>query len=138
MPLTEKQKNTISSELDYKATKSSGPGGQSVNKVNTSVELRFNIYESNVLDEKQKNLLFKKLQNRINASGELVLTSQVARSQWQNKMNVTNLFFELVEKALRPAKKRVKTKPSAASVKKRLNKKKQQSQKKELRKPPNI
>jgi len=138
MPLTEKQKNTISNELDYKATKSSGPGGQSVNKVNTSVELRFNIDESNVLDEKQKNLLFKKLQNRINTSGELVLTSQVARSQWQNKINVTNLFFELVEKALKPAKKRIKTKPSAASIKKRLNKKKQQSEKKELRKPPNV
>ena len=138
MKLSEAQIEKLEKELQYTATKSGGPGGQHVNKVNTSVELRFNVSKSTVLDDKQKQIALHKLQNRINTEGELILVSRSARSQWQNKTKVREKFFELIEKALRPAKKRKKTKPTAASRKKRLENKKKRSQKKELRKPPEI
>ncbi|MFW5832312.1 MAG: alternative ribosome rescue aminoacyl-tRNA hydrolase ArfB [Prolixibacteraceae bacterium] len=138
MKLSEIQKEKLDKELKYSATKSGGPGGQNVNKVNTSVELRFNVPDSAILDENQKQTVLHKLQNRINTEGDLILVSRSARSQWQNKMKVTEKFFELLEKALTPAKKRKKTKPTAASLKKRLENKKKKSQKKELRKPPEV
>ncbi len=138
MKLSEIQKEKLDNELRYSATKSGGPGGQNVNKVNTSVELRFNVPDSAILDENQKQTVLNKLQNRISSEGDLILVSRSARSQWQNKMKVTEKFFELLEKALTPAKKRKKTKPTAASRKKRLENKKQKSQKKELRKPPEV
>lgn len=138
MPLSETQKEKLKSELNFTATKSGGPGGQNVNKVNTSVELRFHVLESETLNDTQKQRVLRKLQNRINAEGELILVSRVARSQWQNKTKVTEKFYELLEKAVTPAKKRKKTKPTAASRKKRLENKKKQSKKKELRKPPGI
>ena len=90
------------------------------------------------LDELQKQIILIKLNNRINAEGELILVSRIARSQLQNKIKVTERFFELLEKALTPVKKRKKTKPTLASRKKRLENKKNQSEKKELRKPPSI
>ncbi|HKJ79323.1 MAG TPA: alternative ribosome rescue aminoacyl-tRNA hydrolase ArfB [Prolixibacteraceae bacterium] len=138
MSLRESQKQQLESELNYSATKSGGPGGQNVNKVNTSVELRINITESAGLNESQKQTVLHKLQNRINLENELILVSRSARSQWQNKTMVTKKFFELLEKALAPTKKRIKTKPTATARKKRLENKKKRSQKKDLRKPPEV
>ena len=138
MQLSETQKEKLVNEAEFSATKSGGPGGQNVNKVNTSVELRFSVPNSAELDETQKQRILHKLQNRINTEGELILVSRAARSQWQNRTKVTEKFFELLEKALTPPKKRKKTKPTAASRKKRLEKKKKQSQKKQLRKPPEM
>lgn len=136
MKLSETQIEKLEKEPGYSATRSGGPGGQHVNKVNTSVELRFNVPESAVLDENQKQTVLHKLHNRINTEGELILVSRSARSQWQNKTKVTEKFFELLQQALTPAKKRKKTKPTKASRKKRLENKKKKSQKKVLRKPP--
>jgi len=104
--------------------------------VNSGVELRFAVTDSGILSERQKSILLAKLRNRINLEGELILFSESERSQLRNKVNVTNLFFELVEKALTPAKKRIKTKPTAASRLKRLEGKKQLSEKKDRRKSP--
>ena len=136
LPLSVKEK--LEKEIIYSASKSGGPGGQHVNKVNTSVELRFPVSESEALNGKQKQLVFSKLKNRINNNGELILVSRSERSQWRNKTIVTETFFSLLEKAMTPAKKRIKTKPTVASGRKRLENKKKQGLKKELRKPPGI
>ncbi len=136
MQFSVETKEKLEKELQFSATKSGGPGGQNVNKVNTSVELRFDVKNSAGLTEKQKQTVLQKLKNRINTEGEMILVSRSERSQWQNKRKVTEFFFELLEQALVPPKKRVKTKPTAASLKKRTENKKKQAEKKRLRKPP--
>lgn len=120
-------------ELKFSASRSSGPGGQNVNKVNTKVELRFRIADSVLLSEKEKERLLEKLANRINSDGELILVSQTERSQLKNKEAVTEKFYHLITRALTPKKKRKRTKPSAESVEKRLEAKRIQSEKKERR-----
>lgn len=138
MKLSSSTKEKLAKEVNYSATKSGGPGGQNVNKVNTSVEIRFSVSGSEVLNDEQKQVIIIKLKNRINNEGELILVSRSERTQWRNKTLVTENFFELLEKALTPAKKRIKTKPTAASGRKRIENKKKQSQKKDLRKPPSL
>jgi len=138
MQISDSLKEKLSNETVYSASKSGGPGGQHVNKVNTSVELRFSIPKSVFLNERQKQILLNKLKNRINSEGILILVSRNYRSQLRNKIHVTENFFNLLEKALTPVKKRKKTRPTEASRKKRLELKKKLAQKKERRKPPSI
>lgn len=138
MHFTDEQKHQLEAECKFAATRSSGPGGQNVNKVNSRVELRFDLENSAVLDTRQKDILQKKLKNRINSEGEMILVSESERSQLRNRQMVTALFFDLMEKALAPRKKRRKTKPTLASKLKRLNKKRQLSEKKDRRKPPRL
>lgn len=138
MQLSEEIKKQLEAECSFSASRSSGPGGQNVNKVNTRVELRFSVEHSQVLSDDEKNLLFKKLKNRINSEGELILASESERSQLRNRAKVTALFYELVEKALTPPKKRFKTKPTLASRIKRVESKKQHSEKKNMRKRPEM
>jgi ribosome-associated protein len=129
-------KEQLLAEVQFSASRSGGPGGQSVNKVNTKIELRFPVQKSAVLDENQKLLILSKLKNRINNQGELLLTSSAERTQWKNKEKATRKFFELIEKALTKPRKRKKTKPTEASRLKRIENKKKQAQKKSFRKPP--
>ncbi|RIJ50770.1 aminoacyl-tRNA hydrolase [Maribellus luteus] len=136
MQLLEEIKKQLEAECSFSASRSSGPGGQNVNKVNTRVELRFSVEHSQVFSDDEKNLLFKKLKNRINSEGELILASEVERSQLRNRAKVTALFYELVEKALTPPKKRIKTTPTNSSRLNRLESKKQMAEKKQRRKPP--
>ena len=75
----------LSSECIFAASRSSGPGGQNINKVNTKVELRFNITDSKILNDSEKELLLEKLASRINQEGLLILSSQSERSQLKNK-----------------------------------------------------
>lgn len=138
MIFSEERKKGLQLEIKYAATRSSGPGGQNVNKVNTRVELRFSVDNSLILSAIEKNKIRFKLKNRINIEGELVLVSQVERSQWRNKEVVTHKFFVFIEKALTPIKKRIKTSPTKLSRLKRLEGKKRMSQKKQLRKPPQL
>jgi len=136
MKFSQSKKEELLSEVTFSASRGGGPGGQNVNKVSTKVELRFDVNDSETLPETQKQRILSKLKNRITTDGELVLTSSVERTQWRNKEKVTQKFFELVEQALTPPKKRIKTKPTKASKAKRLENKKKQGQKKQLRKPP--
>jgi ribosome-associated protein len=136
MALSDSIKEKILAEITFSASRSSGPGGQHVNKVNTQVELRFQIEGSAVLDERQKQLLMAKLKNRINGQGELIITSKTERTQWRNRENGIQKFFDLVEQALKKTPKRIKTRPTGASRLKRLENKKQRSLKKDLRRPP--
>ena len=126
--------DTISNELEYSFSRSGGPGGQHVNKVNTKVTLRWNIANSQLLEEEQKELLLKKLAKRITNEGELVLTSQEGRSQLANKIDAIAKLDKLLTKAFTVKKKRKPTKPTRASVQKRLESKKKQSEKKRWRK----
>ena len=104
-----------------------------MNKVSTKVELGFDIGTSQILSEEQKAKLFLKLASRINKEGVLKIVSQSERSQLGNKQIVIRLFYELLEKAFKREKKRIKTKPSKASKRKRIEGKKKLSEKKALR-----
>ena len=127
------EKDQILSELKFTATRSSGKGGQNVNKVSSKVELRFNIQESNILSDSEKERIFEKLKNRISMDAVLIITSDSERTQLANKKKTIEIFYELIEKALTIPKKRIKTKPTKASKEKRLLEKKMQSEKKKQR-----
>jgi ribosome-associated protein len=125
----------FSPEFVFNAARSSGPGGQHVNKVSTKIELRFNVQDSHLLLDEEKNILVSKLAGRISKEGTLILVSQSERSQLDNKRNVIEKFYKLIEKALAPAKKRRITQPTITSRIKRLEAKHIHAEKKARRKP---
>jgi len=124
----------LDNELIYSASRSSGAGGQNVNKVNTRVELRIHIASSALLSDEEKTIISEKLANRINNDGFLILSSQTERSQLGNKEKVTDRFYALLEKALTPRKKRKATRPTLASKERRITTKHKTSERKNLRK----
>jgi len=124
----------IAHEITYRTSRSSGAGGQHVNKVSTRVELLFDVEGSNVLSASEKEKILSKLKNRISKEGVLTIACEETRSQSRNKEIAFERFISLLENALRPVKKRVATKPTKSSVKRRLKNKKVQSDKKDARK----
>ena len=125
---------SFSHELSYKTSRSSGSGGQNVNKVETSVTVLWKVEDSMVFTESEKERILLKLKNKINAEGILQTTVSESRTQLQNKKIATEKIQELVNKSLIVPKKRIATKPSRAKVEKRLESKKKLSEKKENRK----
>lgn len=123
----------LHTELDFKAVRSSGAGGQNVNKVSTKVILNWNSLTTSGLAENQLIRIREKLANRINKEGILILECDETRSQLKNKELVTNRFFYLLENALIVAKKRIATKIPKSVIRKRLNDKKMNSEKKQNR-----
>ncbi len=121
-------------EILFKATRSGGPGGQNVNKVSTRVELRFNVYASEVLTLQEKALISRKLKSKLTGSGDLIVTSQSERSQLMNRKKAEEKFYKLLASALTEKRKRKPTKPTEASKKKRLENKNQRGEIKKLRK----
>lgn len=124
----------LSGELVFTTSRSSGPGGQNVNKVNTKVTLRLDIPGSQVLTEEEKEILLKKLSSRLTNEGMLILSSQDKRSQLQNKEAVVGKFDSVMTNAFKKRKVRKPTKPSKASVEARITDKKRRSEKKKWRK----
>ena len=124
----------FTNEFKFNTSRSSGPGGQNVNKVNSKVELRFHITDSVLLNEFEMKLLFEKYATKITEDGELLIVSQKERSQLMNKEIVIEKFYDMLNKAFTPRKPRKATKPSRASKEKRLEKKRITSLKKESRK----
>ncbi|MFD2999992.1 alternative ribosome rescue aminoacyl-tRNA hydrolase ArfB [Pontibacter toksunensis] len=131
--MTNLQDRDFERELQFQASRSGGAGGQNVNKVATKVELRFDVQNSEVLTEEEKALIQDKLANRINSEGYLQVVSQTERTQLRNKETSISRFYELLRQALTKQKKRKATRPSRASVRKRLEGKKRQAEKKSAR-----
>jgi len=123
----------LSTEFSFKTSRSGGKGGQHVNKTETKVTLLFNISNSALLSEQQKARLLLKLENRINQDGFLQLSNSETRSQLRNKELVIENFYSILNKALIVNKKRKPSKPTKASITRRIQKKKRHSEKKNLR-----
>lgn len=120
-------------ELDYSASRGGGPGGQHVNKTASKVTVRFDVRQSPSLSERQRQLLLARLESRLTNDGVLVLSSHESRSQAANREEVTDRLVDLLREALRPRKRRRKTRPTRASKERRLDAKKQRGQIKRTR-----
>ncbi|WP_372757590.1 alternative ribosome rescue aminoacyl-tRNA hydrolase ArfB [Mariniflexile sp.] len=131
-------KDTLLQELTFKAVRSSGAGGQNVNKVSSKVELVFDLKASSVFNEVLKQRLKNKIQNRLTKEDVLMLQCEESRSQHKNKELVIKRFLELIENGLIIPKKRIPTKIPKAVIKKRLKMKRNLSDKKTTRRKPDI
>lgn len=129
---------TLISELTFKAVRSSGAGGQHVNKVSSKVMLTFNVSKSQGLSEEEKEILLKKLASKLTKEHLLILNSDESRSQHKNKELVTKRFISLIQEGLVIPKERIPTKIPKAVIKKRLDDKRKQSGKKADRKKPDL
>lgn len=133
-PVRINQRLTIpDSELEFRATRSGGPGGQHANTSATRIELTWNVRSSPSLSDRRRELLLSRIGNRLDSEGTLRLVCDTHRSQHRNRQEVIERFAELVAGALRPVKKRKKTRPPRASKERRLEKKKQRGRVKKLR-----
>jgi ribosome-associated protein len=122
-----------STEITFRFSRSGGPGGQNVNKVETKVELLFDVAGSTGLTDEQKQIILVREKNRIDAEGLLHVTAQESRSQFENREEAVEKFVSILAGALAKRKKRVKTRASKASREKRIEGKKIRGQKKQLR-----
>ncbi|WP_394344413.1 alternative ribosome rescue aminoacyl-tRNA hydrolase ArfB [Aggregatimonas sangjinii] len=122
--------------MNFKAVRSSGAGGQHVNKVATKIELSFVVQNSNGLTQQEKNRILLKLGNRLTKEHVLLLQCDESRSQHKNKELVIKRLLELLENAIKIPKKRRKTRPKRSAIEKRIASKKRNAQKKANRAKP--
>ena len=128
----------IVSDLHFKAVRSSGPGGQNVNKVSSKVVLTFDLTNSHALNEEEKVLIATKLATKLTSENILILNCDEDRSQLKNKTIVTKRFLILIEKALLVPKKRKATKVPRSVIEKRIKAKRNLSEIKQNRRKPNF
>lgn len=126
--------NKLLDEVSFNFSRSGGKGGQNVNKVETKVELVFNIPGSALLNEEKKSRLIKKLRSKLDSDGNLHIVSQSERYQLSNKKKAVEKFLKLMDNALKKEKKRIKTKKPEAVKQKILEEKKKHGIKKRERK----
>ena len=127
------EKRNIASEITIKASRSSGPGGQHVNKVSTKIEAYFNISDSKILTEAEKKTILGKLSAKLDKDQGLRVIDQSSRSQLKNKRHAIQKLIKFLEKALVKKKKRIPTKMSAAKRRDILAAKRKRSLVKKLR-----
>ncbi|HVO73436.1 MAG TPA: alternative ribosome rescue aminoacyl-tRNA hydrolase ArfB [Ignavibacteriaceae bacterium] len=120
-------------ELEFNFIRSSGPGGQNVNKVSTAVQLRFDIINSPSLHEEAKRKLIAVSGNRVSKEGILIIEAKRFRTQESNRHDAVQRFTELLKKAVKKPKKRIRTKPTGESKQRRIEEKKKRSETKKLR-----
>jgi ribosome-associated protein len=120
-------------EIQFNFIRSSGPGGQNVNKVSTAVQLRFDIVNSPSLNDEIKRRLIEKSGNRVTKEGILIIEAKRFRMQESNRQDAVERFIELIRKAEKKPKRRIKTKPSKESMQKRIEEKKKRSEVKKMR-----
>ena len=125
-----------SKEINFKMTKSSGPGGQNINKNSTAVTLEFDILNSISLPKKIKQILFDTSHSYLTKTGKIIIKASNYKSQHKNKTEAVSRFIKYFNHVLMKKKKRINTKPTKSSIEKRLNKKRKNSIKKSLRKKP--
>jgi ribosome-associated protein len=123
------------SELSFDFVRSSGPGGQNVNKVSTAVQLRFDVAHSSALREDVRARLLKLAGQRVTDEGVLIIEARSTRSQTRNRELAIEQLIELIRRAAVPPKNRHKTRPTAASQRERVERKAQRSRTKQLRRP---
>lgn len=128
----------ILTEAEYKAVRSSGAGGQNVNKVSSKVVLTFTLATSEALSDEEKALIAQKLATRLNAQGQLVLQCDEDRSQLRNKTIVKRRLISLLEQALTVQAERKPTKVPRGVIKKRIENKRRASEKKQFRRKPDV
>ena len=128
----------IITELSYKAVRSSGAGGQNVNKVSSKVVLSFDVNASQSLSDEEKALVGKNLATRLTSENILILNADDDRSQLKNKDIVTKRFLELIKKALIVPKKRKATKVPRSVIEKRIKAKRNTSEIKQSRRKPDL
>lgn len=126
------------SELTFQFSRSGGPGGQNVNKVNSRVQLRWNIEETSALSDDVRRRLKTKNRRRINNDGELIITSQRYRDQPKNIDDCVEKLQEMVAAAAEKPKRRRTTKPSAGARRRRLQAKRERSERKQSRRKPRL
>ncbi len=124
----------LDTEFTYRAARSSGPGGQNVNKVSTKIKAVFDVMDSSILSDAEKELVLLKLKRRINSAGELIVTSQSERTQLRNRSNATENMLALIARSLTADNERVPTVPPPESKAERLKEKHKRSIVKDLRK----
>lgn len=127
------RKKDLVQECIFTASRSSGAGGQNVNKVNSKVTLRFDVKNSVLLDGEEKDVIVRKLASKLSGDEIILISSESHRSQLQNKVESISKFNQLIEKAFTVRKIRKASRPSKASIKRRLDEKRKQSEKKEWR-----
>ncbi len=123
-------------EISYTASRSSGPGGQHVNKADTRIQLRWNVRTSVALDDSDRTLLGQKLARRLTGTGDLVLACDTFRSQRRNREEVTERLVEIIQQALQQPKKRKPSRPTRAAKEKRRQQKQRRSKIKKSRQKP--
>jgi len=128
----------IISELSFKAVRSSGAGGQNVNKVSSKVVLSFDLHHSQALTEEEKLLVETKLSSRLTTDAVLILNCDEDRSQFRNKGIVTKRFLELIKNALLVPKERKPTRIPKSVIRKRIRDKKTISEIKKTRRKPDF
>lgn len=125
-------------ELDERFIRAGGPGGQHVNKAETAVQLRFDAAGSSFLTGPIRQRLLDAAGQLADADGVITIRSESSRSQYRNRVDARRRLAEMIERASRPPKRRIKTRPSRAQRQKRLNEKRHRKQIRRLRKPPKV